>query len=136
MLASVIEGLTILGERSQAADLYPVARELVDTGAVTLWPISRLPQTIAAIAATADNNWPAAENHFQTAMQQAKSLPNNLEQAEINRFQAMMLLDRATPTDQEKAQPLLKEAQKTYKQIGMPRHLDLTRTLLTRTTNR
>jgi tetratricopeptide (TPR) repeat protein len=136
MLTSVIEGLTMLGERSQAADLYPLSRELLDTGAVALWPISRLTQTIAGIAATAANEWDSAENHFQTAMLQARSSPNHLEQAEINRFQAMMLLDRATPNDQEKAQPLLKEAQKTYKQIGMPRHIDLTRTLLNRSNNR
>jgi hypothetical protein len=39
MLALVIEGLVILGERSQAAELYPLVCELVDTGAVLLWPI-------------------------------------------------------------------------------------------------
>jgi hypothetical protein len=43
-------------------------------------------------------------------MQQAKSLPNHLEQAEIRRFHAMMLMDRAAPSDREKAQMLLKEA--------------------------
>jgi hypothetical protein len=47
MLALVIEGLVMLGEQSQAAQLYPLARELVGTGAVALWAISRLAQTIA-----------------------------------------------------------------------------------------
>jgi hypothetical protein len=46
MLALVIEGLVMLGEQSQAAQLYPLARELVATGAIALWAISRFTQTI------------------------------------------------------------------------------------------
>src|ERR1700732_4766333 len=34
MLASVIEGLVILGEQSQAGQLYPLLRELICTGTV------------------------------------------------------------------------------------------------------
>jgi hypothetical protein len=32
MLALVIEGLVMLGDQSQARELYPLVRELVDTG--------------------------------------------------------------------------------------------------------
>ena len=130
MLALVIEGLVILGEHSQAGQLYPLARELVDTGAVVLWPIFRFTQTIAGIAAAAAHQWEAAEDHFQTAMQQAESFPHRLEQAEIRRFHAMMLMDRAAPGDREKARGLLVEALETYTQIGMPRHIEIARTLL------
>jgi hypothetical protein len=49
MLALVIEGLVILGENSEAGRLYPLVRELVETGAVVLWPIFRFTQTIAGI---------------------------------------------------------------------------------------
>jgi hypothetical protein len=63
-----------------------LARELIGTGAVYLWPSARLTQTIAGIAAAAARQWEAAEEHFQIAMQQAKSFPNVLEQAEIRRF--------------------------------------------------
>src|SRR5712691_2555429 len=83
MLASVIEGLVMLGEQAQAAQLYPLAGELVGTGAVTLWAMSRFTQTIAGIAAAAARQWDAAEEHFQIAMQQAESFPNLLEHAEI-----------------------------------------------------
>ena len=62
-------------------------------------------------------------------MQQAESLPNGLEQTEIPRFHAMMLIDRAAPGDREKAQTLLKEALESYTQIGMPRHIEMTRAL-------
>jgi len=132
MLALVIEGLVMLGERSQAAQLYSLARELVGTGAVTLSGISRFTQTIAGLAAAAAHHWEAAETHFQIALQQAESFPYRLEQAEIRRFHAMMLIDRAAPGDREKAQTLLREALESYQRIGMPRHVDLTQTLLAR----
>ena len=91
MLALVIEGLVMLGEQSQAGQLYPLVRELIGTGAVVLWPIFRFTQTIAGVAAAAARQWEAAEEHFQIAMQQAESFPYRLEQAEIRRFHAMML---------------------------------------------
>jgi hypothetical protein len=110
MLALVTEGLVMLGEGSQAGELYPLVRELIDTGAVALWPISRFTQTVAGIAASAARQLEAAEEHFQIAMQQAESFPNRLEQAEIRRFHAMMLMDRAAPGDRQKAETLLNEA--------------------------
>jgi hypothetical protein len=44
----------------------------------------------------------------------------------------MMLIDRAAPEDREKAQTLLREALETYTQIGMPHHVEMTQTLLSR----
>jgi tetratricopeptide (TPR) repeat protein len=130
MLALVVEGLFVLGEKSEAGQLYPLARELVDAGAVVLWPIFRFTQTIAGIAAASARQWDAAEDHFRTAMQQAESIPHRLEQAEIRRFRAMMLMDRAGAGDRQEGRRLLGEARETYTQIGMPRHLEMTQTLL------
>jgi tetratricopeptide (TPR) repeat protein len=130
MLPLVIEGLVLLGERSQAAELYPLARELIDTGAITLWPISHFAQTIAGVAAAAARQWEAAEDHFQTALRQAEALPHQLEQAEIRRLHAMMLLDRVAPADQDRARIMLSEALQSYTAIGMPRHIEKTRALL------
>jgi tetratricopeptide (TPR) repeat protein len=132
MFALVIEGLAMLGELGQATELYPFVSDLLETGAVALWPIRRFTRTIAGIAASAARQWEAAEEHFQIALNQAESFPDRLEQAEIRRFHTMMLIDRAAPRDREKAQTLLKEALETYTQIGMPRHVDLTQTLLAR----
>jgi hypothetical protein len=67
MLALVTEGLVILGERLRAGELYPLVCELIETGAVALWPISGFTQTIAGIAAAAARQWEAAEDHFQSA---------------------------------------------------------------------
>ena len=129
MLSLVIEGLVILGERSQAGERYPLARQLIDTGAVALWPISRFTQTIGGIAAAAAHQWEAAEEHFQIAMNQAESFPDRLEQADIRRFHAMMLIDRGARGDREKAQTLINEALETYTHIGMPRHIAMIREL-------
>ncbi|HWN58725.1 MAG TPA: AAA family ATPase, partial [Methylomirabilota bacterium] len=68
LVALAVEGLAILGEQSQAGQLYPLTHKLIDTGAVALWPISRFTQTIAGIAAAAAREFDAAENHFQIAM--------------------------------------------------------------------
>ena len=130
MLVLVIEGLVVLGEQSQAGQLYPLARELIGTGAVALWPIFRFTHTVAGMAAAAAHRWEAAEDHFQTALQRAESFPHRLEQAEIRRFHAMMLMARAARGDREKAQTLLAEAHEIYPRIGMPRHIEITRTLL------
>ena len=120
----------MLGERGQATELYPLVSDLLETGAVALWPIHRFTHTIAGIAAAAARQWEAAEDHFQIALEQAESFPYRLEQAEIRRFHAMMLMDRAAPGDREKACELLSEALKTYTHIGMPRHIEITQTLL------
>jgi hypothetical protein len=130
MLALVIEGLVMLSEQSRAAQLYPLARELIGTGAVALWLNFRFTQTIAGIAAAAARQWEAAEGHFHIALQQAESFPHRLEQAEIRRFHAIMLLDRAAPGDREKTRTLLSEELETYAHIGMPRHVEMTQTLL------
>jgi tetratricopeptide (TPR) repeat protein len=136
MLPLVIEGLVMLGDQSRAAELYPLARELIDTEAVVLWPISRFTQTIAGVAAAAAREWEAAEEHFQIAMQQAEAVPHRLEGAEIRRFHAMMLIDRSGVGDRDKAQTLLNEALQSYERIGMPRHVEMTQTLLARAAER
>jgi len=130
MLALVVEGLVTLGEQAQAGLHYPLVRELIDTGAVVLWPIFRFTQTIAGLAAAGAHQWKDAEEHFQIAMNQAESLPDRLEQAEIRRFHAMMLLDRQGPGDLKKTKTLLGEALQTYTLIGMPRHLEMTQALM------
>lgn len=120
----------MLGERPQAEELYPLARELVDTGAVALWRIFRFTHTVAGMAAAAAHQWDVAEDHFRTAMRQAQIIPHRLEQAEIRRFHAMMLMDRAAPGDRDRARRLLVEALETYTRIGMLRHMELTQALL------
>jgi hypothetical protein len=130
MLVLATEGLVMLGEKQCAARLYPLLCELADTGAVVLWPIFRFTQTVLGTAAAAAGRWGAAETHFQTALRQAETVPHLLEQAEIHRFHAMMLMDRGAPGDRGRAHTLLAQALESYQRVGMPRHIDLTQALL------
>jgi tetratricopeptide (TPR) repeat protein len=130
MLMLVVEGLFMLGEEVQAGELYPLVRELIDTGAVVGWPIPRYTQTIAGLAAAGAHQWKTAEEHFHIARRQADFFPDRLEQAEIRRFHATMLFDRAAPGDRHNAQRLLNEALEIYAEIGMPRHIEIARALL------
>src|SRR5271163_2031897 len=130
LLLAAIEGLFVLGEREQAAVLYRDVRELIHTGTIFVQILSRFPHTVAGISATAAHNWNVAQEHFRIGLEQAKALPNQLEQTEIRRFHAMMLLDRAATGDREIARTLLKEALESYERIGMPRHVEITQTLL------
>ena len=130
MLINMIEGLVVLGEQSQAGRLYPLVRELIGTGAVVFFPISRFTQTIAGVAAGAARQWEAAEEHFRIALQQAESFPHILEQAEIRRFHATMLKERAAPGDSKRARTLLRNAMPIYTRAKMHRHIGMTKALL------
>jgi hypothetical protein len=130
LLIAAIEGLYLLGEREKVAALYPLALGLVNTGAICVLIMSRFPQTIAGIASTAAYNWEPAEEHFEMAMQQAESFPNVLEQADIRRFHAMMLIDRAVQGDRARARALLGDALQSYQRIGMHGHAELTQALI------
>jgi tetratricopeptide (TPR) repeat protein len=130
MLVLATEGFAMLGEKQRAARLYPLLCELADTGAVVLWPIFRFTQTVLGIGAAAAGRWEVAENHFQTALRQAETIPHLLEQAEIRRFHAMMLKDRGASGDRGRAHTLLAQALESYQRIGMSRHIDLAQALL------
>src|SRR5262249_47686495 len=129
MLLLVLEGLFVLGEREEAAALYHLALEHLATGAVWHWLAPRFVQTAAGIAAAAAGEWTAAERHFEVAWQQAESFPYRLEQVDIRRFRARMLLDRGAPGDQATARWLLGEAEAYYARFGMPRHRELAQRL-------
>jgi len=130
MLFRVVEGLTVLGERDEAAKLYPLVLEAIDTGAlVRSWTFGVL-QTVAGMAAAAGRQWAKAEEHYRTALRQAHELPVVIEQPEVRRWYARMLIDRDAPGDRDKARELLTEAIAMYGQIGMPKHVEMAEALL------
>jgi class 3 adenylate cyclase/DNA-binding SARP family transcriptional activator len=130
--AAAIEALSVIGERDRAAGFYPLVREfMATTGVVLPCFCPYLIERIAGIGAAAGRQWDVAEQHFRTALRQAEELPFMLEGAETRRFYARMLLDRNTPGDRDRARSLLEEAVPVYRRIGMPRHEEMTRALLT-----
>jgi hypothetical protein len=96
------------------------------------WPANR--ETLAGVAryARAVEEEAVAEEHFETALRQAHELPHKIEQPEVRRWYADMLIERGQPGDVEKARALLAEAIEMYTAIGMPRHIELAERVLTR----
>ena len=130
MLLAAIEGLAVLNEREEAAKLYPLVAETIDTRALLIEFGVGLLQTVAGMAAAAGSQWERAEEHYQTALRQAHELPHRLGQAEVRRWYARMLIDRDGPGDREKARELLTEAIAMYRRIGMPKHVEMAEALL------
>jgi class 3 adenylate cyclase/tetratricopeptide (TPR) repeat protein len=130
MLSGVVEGLAVLGEQGEAAKLYPLVLEAIDTGAVIRWLCDRLLQTVAGISAAAGGQWDKAEEHYETALRQAHELPAVIEQPEVRRWYARMLIDRDALGDRQRARRLLTEAIAMYRQIGMPNHQEMAEALL------
>jgi hypothetical protein len=53
-----------------------------------------------------------------------------IQQPEVRRWYARMLIDRDGPGDRDKARQLLTEAIAMYRQIGMPKHVEMAETIL------
>ena len=104
--------------------------EAIDTGAIIRWNGYNLLQTTAGIAASCGAQWEKAEGHYETALRQANELPHKLEQPEVRRWYARMLIDRNGPGDRDKAFRLLTEAVTMYRKIGMPKHLGMAEAML------
>jgi tetratricopeptide (TPR) repeat protein len=130
MLLAAVEGLAVLGERDEASKLYPLVEEAVHSLALLIELGAGLLQTVAGMAAAAGGQWEKAEEHYQTALRQAHELPNLIEQPEVRRWYARMLIDRNAPGDRDKAFRLLTEAIAMYRRIGMPKHVEMAEALL------
>jgi class 3 adenylate cyclase/tetratricopeptide (TPR) repeat protein len=127
----LVEGLGELREGKEAGKYYLVVAEgLNSTGAVLGYLGARLTEPIAGIAAAGAGLWQEAEAHFQKAMRQADELPHKLEQPEVRRWYARMLLDRDAVGDRDEARRFLQEAIAMYREIGMPKHVEMAEALL------
>ncbi len=129
-LFKTVEGLALLGERDRAAALYPLTVEAIATDTVVTIDASHLLQTIAGIAAAAGRRWDEAQSHFETALRLADEIPFRSEQAEARYWFARMLVDRNAAGDRERARELLDTALAVYREIGMPRHVEIAEKLL------
>lgn len=130
LLAGAIEALAVLGEFEQAAALHDGALACIETGMRMSPDGAILVETSAAIAAACGEQWDVAEQHFETALRQAHEIPTPVQQAEVRRWHAWMLLSRDGPGDRDRARELLAEAIAMYREIGMPKHLEIAETML------
>lgn len=130
MLEAAIEGLAMIDEREKAAALYPLALEAVATRNLIRASYAGVVQTTAGIAAAAGRQWEKAEDHYTVALNQAHDIPHKIEQPEVRRWYARMLIERNAPGDIDKARTLLSEAVAMYREFGMPKHLKMAEDLL------
>jgi tetratricopeptide (TPR) repeat protein len=130
VLFCAVEALAVLGENAEAAKLYQMVLEGMKSGNLFRGFDNRLLDTVAGIAAGCGGNWAEAEEHFRTAVRRTEELPHIIEQPEVRRWYAWMLLERDAPGDREKARGFLTEAIEMYRRIGMPRHVEIAEALL------
>jgi tetratricopeptide (TPR) repeat protein len=131
LLMAFTEGLFVLGERDELAGWYTLVLEARATGTIATDNFQgRLLERVAGIAATAAGRWDAAEAHFLIALRQADEMPHQLERLETRRFYALMLMERDSPGDRERAEKLLREAIDGFDRLGMPRHAELAKSAL------
>jgi tetratricopeptide (TPR) repeat protein len=134
MLGGAIESLVVLGETDTATELYPLVRWCMErTGSVILMQSDcKLLERLAGMAAAAGSDWEVAEAHFQTALEQAETLPHRPEQAHTRRVYADMLLRRNSAGDRERARMLLAQAEMLYRAMAMPKHTAMAQALAAR----
>ena len=131
VLAAAAEALAVLEEHEASTALLPLLREGIESGDVLALPWGHhLLHTVAGMAAATGRRWTEAEMHYTTALAQAEALPHRIEQPEVRRWYARMLIARGSIEDRDKAAQLLQEAIGMYGDLGMPMHVDIARTLL------
>jgi tetratricopeptide (TPR) repeat protein/predicted Ser/Thr protein kinase len=129
-LVLVAEGLAVLGESTLLTKLYPQIREAASTEWVSSFAGFQQFKKAAAIAAAAIGEYEEAEAFFSDALDEAERIPIKLEQPEVRRWLARMLIERDASGDRARARALLEEAMDGYRAIGMPRHLEMAEQLV------
>jgi class 3 adenylate cyclase/tetratricopeptide (TPR) repeat protein len=119
-LFGLVEGLYLCGFRDDAAALSPLVEMALEQGPDWISFDGRLVRTRAGMAAAAGGRWGAAERHIAIAEHHAKSMHDRLEQTDLRRLHARMLLDRDSTGDRARAAELLREALSSYRRFGMP----------------
>ena len=125
------EALALLGARDEAAARYDLVLEAIAAGNVLRGYDNRLLEAVAGAAAGAAERWEVAERHFHRSLDVAKALPHRIDQADVRRLYALMLVQRGASGDNLHARRLLIEASAVYRDIGMPRHLRMAQSKLT-----
>jgi class 3 adenylate cyclase/tetratricopeptide (TPR) repeat protein len=115
-----------LGDVPRAARLYelllPYAKQTVVASiAVCYGSASRY---LGLLSATL-GRWEEAAGHFEDALEMNQRMGAKPWVAHTQREYARMLIDRNAPGDRDKARELLTEAIAMYREIGMPKHVEM-----------
>jgi tetratricopeptide (TPR) repeat protein len=130
LVTGVTEALYIAGHKEEAAGFLPVLEGSLESGIDWITFDGSFLRTRVAIAAAAGGDWSKAEKNYKESLDRAEQMDNRLEQADVRRFWAMMLLDRNEPGDREQAADLLKVAAERYREMEMTWLADASESML------
>ena len=122
--------LAVMGEVDLLAQMYPVLEEMI--GRVREYGyFSEVPSAaVAGLSATAGKRWEEATAHYEAALDACAEAHLRVQEPKVRYWYARMLLDRDQHGDREKARGFLEEAIAQFREIGMPKHLELAEELL------
>jgi tetratricopeptide (TPR) repeat protein len=132
-LLGLVEALYLCGFSDDAGALYPLVEKVLEHGPDWITFDGRLVRTRAGVAAAAGGHWEAAERHFAEAGLHARQMNNRLEETELRRLRARILLDRDGPGDRARAGELLEKAFAGYRRFEMPTYAAATEQMLRET---
>jgi tetratricopeptide (TPR) repeat protein len=115
-----LEALYLCELYEEAAALSPLVEGVLALRRSWITFDGRLVETRAGIAAAAARRWEEAERYFAIAREAAAQMSNQLEQADLDRLHARMLLDRGGTGDHGRAAEMLEGALAAYRAFGMP----------------
>jgi predicted ATPase len=127
---TMIEALYVCGRGSDAAALAPLAEACARRDVEWMTFDARLIRTRAGIAAAAGERWTDAAAHYAKALTVARELGNRIEEADVQRVHAQMLLERGEAADREQAATFLRSALMAYRKLRMPRYVEAADALL------
>jgi len=121
-----------LGDAARAPELYDMLSPREGQCVVGGWAVETTgaaSRSLALLAATM-RRWQDAERHFEDALRTNAKLGDKPWLAHTRAQYARMLIDRDGPGDRDKAFRLLTEAIAMYRQIGMPKHVEMAEGML------
>ncbi|MDP9183221.1 MAG: AAA family ATPase [Actinomycetota bacterium] len=119
MLSVAGEAAATSGLRDLCAELYPAIAAQAARLPIRIFDWA-LAERIAGMVAAGAGMWAEAEAHFRTALAQAESFPNVLEEPHVKHWYGEMLLGRDGAGDREQARTLLDGALEGYRRLGIP----------------
>jgi len=129
----VLEAAWLTGFKDIAASLGHVVEKVLEKDILYRVFDLRAMQHLAALAADAAGDFERAEQHFDAALELARSLPAPVEEADICLHRAASLKRRGEPLRGDAVQGLLGRAEELLDGCGMQRYLALMKTTLSLT---
>jgi len=131
-LSLLADACWFLGDAARAPELYDMFSPHEGECVIIGWAntaSAAVSRSLALLAATM-GRWENAERHFEDAIRTNAQLGDKPWLAHTRAQYARMLIERGAPRDRDKAFRLLTEALATYRQVGMPKYVEMAERML------